>query len=109
MFARSLPVLVALAAPAIARNCVNLTVPINISSRNAVFNLDVPQTNLDATTFIQNNTQQGHNFTDTALTGYATVSGSYKISARFCAPSEAQTVSSSTVQILTHGIGFDKT
>jgi len=105
----SVSILAVLVAPVIARNCVNLTVPVDISSRNAVFNIDVPQTNLDATTFIQNSTQQGRNFTDVALSGYATVSGSYKISAQFCVPSEAQTASTSTVQILTHGIGFDKT
>ena len=109
MLAYSLPILVALAGSAVARNCVNLTIPIDISSRNGVFNIDVPQTNLDATTFIQNTTQQGRNFTETALSGYRTVSGSYKISAQFCTPSEAQNASTSTVQILTHGIGFDKT
>lgn len=106
MLARSIPLLAALAGVAVARNCVNLTVPIDISSRNGVFNNAVPQSNLDATTFIQNVTQQGRNFTDTALSGYATVTGSYEISAEFCVPSEG---ASSTVQMLTHGIGFDKT
>lgn len=101
--------LLALASSTLARNCVNLTIPIDISARNGVFDLKVPQTNLDATAFIQNVTQQGRNFSATALTGYATVSGSYNISAQYCEPSQAQNGSTSTLQVLTHGIGFDKT
>ncbi|KAL6719557.1 hypothetical protein ACLMJK_003799 [Lecanora helva] len=101
-------VLALLAGSVAAKTCVNLTIPIDISSRNGVFNIAVPQSNLDSTTFIQNVTQQGRNFTETALSGYATVSGHYKISAQFCKPSVCNTPSS-TLQILTHGIGFDKT
>ena len=91
-----------------AKTCVNLTVPVDISARNGVFNIAVPETPLDSTTFIQNLTQQGRNFTQTALTGYATVSGKYDISAQFCTPGETLSPCS-TLQILTHGIGFDKT
>ena len=95
-----------LAGSAIAKTCVNITVPVDISARTGVFNLKVPETNLDSTVFIQNFTQQGRNYTDTALLGYATTAGTYDISAQFCAPAEPK---SSTLQILTHGIGFDKT
>lgn len=91
-------------------SCSNFTVPVSISSRNGVFdNMMTPETGLDATTFIQNSTKQGGNFTMQALTGYATVSGKYNISAMFCLPSGSNaTLKDPTVQVLTHGIGFDK-
>jgi hypothetical protein len=96
------------AATAAAKKCINQTIPVHISSRNGVFNLAVPQTNLEVTDFILNMTQQGRNFTNTALTGYATVSGTYNISTQFCQPSNSSSTNP-TVQVLTHGIGFDKT
>ena len=103
------PSMLALAGLVSAKKCVNMTVPVTISSRNGVFGgTALPVTDLDATTFFQNFTQQGQNFTETALTGYATVNGTYNISAQFCMPS-MNNVSNSTVQVLTHGIGFDKT
>ena len=108
MLALSLSAL-ALASLVSAKQCINTTVPVTIKSRNGVFGgMALPVTALDATTFIQNITQQGRNFTETVLTGYADVSGTYNISAQFCAPS-VNNVTNPTVQVLTHGIGFDKT
>ena len=99
-----------LAGSAAAKTCVNMTVPVTISARTGVFDIPVPQTNLGATAFIQNQTQQGRNFTETALSGYATTAGTYQISAQFCMPSSMDaTTADPTLQILTHGIGFDKT
>ncbi|TKA67462.1 hypothetical protein B0A49_09356 [Cryomyces minteri] len=111
MHAFSLSALALLSSSAAARTCHNITVPVSISSRNGVFNnTAAPQTNLDATTFVQNQTRQGQNFTAVALTAYATVTGNYNISAQFCLPSGSNsTLTNPTVQILTHGIGFDKT
>ena len=60
-----------------------------------------------AIAFIQNATKQGANFTETALTGYRTTSRKYSISATFCQPDQ-DTAKDPTVQVLTHGIGFDK-
>ena len=108
MLAQSTLVVIVLAGSAAAKTCVNTTVPVTVSARTGVFNIAVPQTNLDATSFIQNDTQQGRNFTETALSGYATTAGTYDISAEFCMPS-SMNMTKSTVQILTHGIGFDKT
>lgn len=93
---------------AAAKKCMNASVPVTISARQGIFNIDVPQTSLDAITLIQNITQQGRNFTDVALSGYQTVSGTYNISTQFCTP-DANTSTNPTVQVLTHGIGFDKT
>jgi len=108
MFAKSALLLVILAGSAAAKVCINQTVTVDISARTGVFNIALPQTNLDATTFIQNITQQGRNFTDVALTGYATTAGTYNISTQFCTPSMSNGTNP-TVQVLTHGIGFDKT
>ena len=97
--------------PVAAKQCHNLTIPVNISARTGIFDkLETPKSNLDATTFIQKQTQQGANLTSSALTGYRTTSGKYNIDAKFCTPSgEASKLKDPTVQVLTHGIGFDKT
>jgi hypothetical protein len=108
MYLSSLSILAIFATSAVAKRCINMTVPVHISARTAVFNLDVPQTNLEATDFIRNQTQQGRNFTNTVLTGYNTTARTYNISTQFCMPSNG-TSSNPTVQVLTHGIGFDKT
>jgi pimeloyl-ACP methyl ester carboxylesterase len=90
-----------------AKNCANLTIPVSISSRNAIFNnFAIPQSPLDTTAFTLNLTRAGVNATAEALTGYATVSGTYNISAQYCWPTNGY---SNVVQVLTHGIGFDKT
>jgi hypothetical protein len=49
--------LAVLAASASAKRGINATVPVNLSTRQAVFNLAVTQTNLEATDFILNMTQ----------------------------------------------------
>ena len=108
MLALSITVL-ALAGFVSAKQCVNTSVPVTIKSRNGVFRSTVfPKTALDVTTFVQNLTQQGQNFTAVALTGYADVTGTYNISTQFCKPSADDAVNP-TIQVLTHGIGFDKT
>ncbi|KAJ5100302.1 hypothetical protein N7456_006354 [Penicillium angulare] len=92
-----------------AKTCYNTTIEVPVSSRNAVFNgIKTPVTNQDATAFALNATRQGGNFTETALTGYATVSGHYNISAQYCVPNKP-TSDGVNLQILTHGVGFDKT
>ncbi|MCJ1393095.1 hypothetical protein MMC18_005967 [Xylographa bjoerkii] len=108
MFSSVLLPMLALASMAAAKQCINTTVPVTISARTGIFNIAVPQTNLDAITFAQNLTQQGRNFTNEALTGYATTSGTYDISTEFCMPDSSNSTMP-TVQVLTHGIGFDKT
>ena len=92
---------------AAAKQCMNMTVPVTTSARTGIFDITVPQTNFDVATFISNLTQQGRNFTDAALTGYATTSGTYNISTQSCTPTN-DNATHPTVQVLTHGIGFDK-
>lgn len=85
-----------------------LTIPVSISARNGVFNIPTLHGNADATTFAQNLTSIRGNFTEEALLDYATVSGNYEISAKFCKP-DTENGTNPTVQVLTHGLGFDKT
>jgi hypothetical protein len=58
MYVSTITALAVLAASASAKQCINTTVPVNLTARQAVFNLDVPQTNLEATDFILNITQR---------------------------------------------------
>lgn len=108
MYRTTVTALAFLLAPAAAKTCINQTIPVTISARQPTFNLDLPTTNLEATDFLLNNTQQGRNFTDVVLDGYHTTTGTYMISTQFCKPSDDSHMDP-TVQILTHGIGFDKT
>ncbi|KAL9599351.1 MAG: hypothetical protein Q9219_003884 [cf. Caloplaca sp. 3 TL-2023] len=97
-----------LAVSASAKQCTNLTVPVSISARNGVFNIPTLRGNADATAFAQNLTSIRGNFTKDALLDYATISGVYDISAKFCKP-DTENGTNPTVQVLTHGLGFDKT
>lgn len=98
-------IIAALAGLATARQCTNLTIPISITGRNGVFSLATPESSIDITNFNLRQARQGHNLTAELLTGYADVSGNYEISATLCNPDKG---ASSTVQVLTHGIGFDR-
>ncbi|ESZ94963.1 hypothetical protein SBOR_4646 [Sclerotinia borealis F-4128] len=95
-------------AAATAKTCINATVPVTISARQAVFNIEIPTTNVSTPDFFLNVTQQGRNFTDIALSGYQTTAGTYNISTMYCKP-DGDNSTNPTIQVLTHGIGFDKT
>ncbi|KAL8690492.1 MAG: hypothetical protein Q9218_004068 [Villophora microphyllina] len=99
---------VSLAGSVAAKQCQNFSVPVSVSARNGVFNIPNLQGNADATTFAQNVTSIRGNFTKEALLGYATISGTYDISVKFCKP-DTENGTNPTVQVLTHGLGFDKT
>lgn len=90
-----------------AKQCANITIPVNVSARNGVFSIAIPHSNLDVTQFSLNLTSASGNFTNTSLAGYTTVIGEALISAKLCAPDTLP--KQSVVQLLTHGIGFDKT
>lgn len=93
-----------LAASAAAKQCTNFTVPVTISARTGVFgNSATIETSLDATTFAQNMTRQGRNYTAQALTGYKTTEGTYNISATYCVPSFSDASGIHAIQVLTHG------
>ena len=108
---RALPLTVAtaLASLSVAKRCMNATVPVSISSRQAIFgNVNVPHTSEEVTAIAQAAAVHGVNSTAQALTDYHTVTGTYNISTQFCTPDNL-TSTIPIVQVLTHGIGFDKT
>lgn len=89
-----------------AKQCVNMTVPVQISARNAQWNQTLIQNNVDAATLTANFTSiaGGTNYTEQVLSDYTTVTGQYNISAKFCMPDNG-TGTNATIQVLTHGIG----
>lgn len=97
--------ILALATLSSARECQDITVDVDISARNVVFDLEAPASNIDVTNFILNLARQGHNYTNEILDGYATVKHTYCLAATYCQPDKGP---SETVQLLTHGIGFDR-
>ena len=88
-----------------ARKCQNVTVSVQASARNGVFNVAIPQNNIEVTNFILDGVEQGVNASAEVLTDYATVSDTYDLAATYCAPDQGD---GKTLQILTHGIGFDR-
>ncbi|KAL1635543.1 hypothetical protein SLS56_001594 [Neofusicoccum ribis] len=110
MLGKAVATSLALASLASAtKQCVVQTVPVDIEARNAVFdNSTTPHSNIDATWFVQNMTRQGHNFTNEVVQGFSTVKGTYQISTQLCWDDKT-TADNATLQVLTHGIGFDKT
>lgn len=92
-----------------AMHCTNLTVPVDLTARNGMFNYSAPQNNIEVTNFILDITQQGANYTKTLLEDYKTVKGHYKLAATYCVPGDGHSAQKpKTLQILTHGIGFDR-
>ncbi|KAK0852717.1 hypothetical protein LTS02_012288, partial [Friedmanniomyces endolithicus] len=89
----------AFAGIAAARQCQNITVEVDVSAGNGVFNQTTPVTNIDVTNFLLNLVQAGKNYSAAVLEGYATVSGKYHIAATYCEPDHGQ---ANTVQLLTH-------
>jgi hypothetical protein len=51
----------ALAAVAAARHCQNITVPVSLTSRNAVFDLQPPSTEIEVTNFFLRMSWPGNN------------------------------------------------
>ncbi|KAF5129786.1 hypothetical protein E5D57_006117 [Metarhizium anisopliae] len=94
-----------LAAVASARQCQNITVPVSISSRNGVFDMAPPSTDIDVTNLFLRMAWPGNNGTANLLKGYKTVSGNYTLAATYCEPDNGP---GHALQILTHGVGFDR-
>jgi pimeloyl-ACP methyl ester carboxylesterase len=88
--------------------CLNVTVPLSLSAINGAFTLSNPQSNIDVTNFILDAAMPGRNITAELLSGYTTISGTYSIQGTFCRPATPRPGQQSVVQILTHGIGFDR-
>ncbi|POR32810.1 Uncharacterized protein TPAR_06992 [Tolypocladium paradoxum] len=100
-----LAVLLALAAAAAAKHCRNITVPVSISARNGVFDIQPPKTEIEVTDFFFNFSKQNSNYTQSITNGFRTVTGEYKLATTYCEPDGGP---GAVLQILTHGVGFDR-
>jgi hypothetical protein len=109
MHVSTIGIVAIMAGVATAKTCYDMTVQVPVTARNGVFDkISTPQTNLDATAFALHASTQAANVTADALSGYATIAGMYDISAQYCMP-ETGGDRPHVLQILTHGMGFDKT
>ena len=87
-----------------ARQCQNITVPVDLTAQNAVLNVAVPASQVEVTSFVLGvlkSIRDGPG-TPPELT---TISGHYELATTYCEPDAG---ASSVLQILTHGIGFDR-
>ncbi|KAA8614580.1 MhpC hydrolase or acyltransferase alpha beta hydrolase superfamily [Pyrenophora tritici-repentis] len=96
----------ALAGLTAAKSCQDLIIPVTIASRQGIFKPVPAEGNIDIASFVAKFNRVGINYTQELLQNYQTLKGSYNISARYCKPHHG---SSDTIQLLSHGIGFDKT
>jgi hypothetical protein len=96
----------ATAATCAARQCANIIIPVDISSRQGQFKEISVESNLDIGAFALHRASFQGNYTAELLQGYQTLEGCYNISAQYCRPDKG---SSGSIQLLSHGIGFDKT
>ena len=123
----NLAILLALASAAAAKHCTNITIPVSISARNGVFDIKLPKTEVEVTNFFLNVAKQNSNYSSSVTKGvsptwgdipvrdgckcadaclqFETVKGDYKLAATYCEPDSG---AGQNLQILTHGIGFDR-
>ncbi|OAQ89493.1 catalytic protein [Purpureocillium lilacinum] len=105
MFKSAAAILATLAAVVAAKNCRNINVPVSISARNGEFDVQAPATEIEVTNFFLNLARQNYNYTEAVLKGYKTVQGDYTLATTYCEPKDGP---GDTIQILTHGVGFDR-
>ncbi|KAI4849689.1 alpha/beta-hydrolase [Aureobasidium sp. EXF-8845] len=103
----SIALLALLGVASAAKVCTNVTVPVNINARQAIFDVPTFESNFDAVKFSLDFTNIGQNYTDVVTKGFENFQGNYNISAKYCKP-QGDHKANPTVQVLTHGIGFDK-
>ena len=89
--------------------CVNGVVPVPASSTNAILNLSQPTTQFNATEVFQELFQAGSTIVQQAQGGTRAVQGTFGIAGSLCLPADpAKLKAVKTVQILTHGVGLEK-
>ena len=89
--------------------CCSGLVPVTVASNNTKLNLQEPANQTVVTEIIQELLQADSTIAVASNGGPQTISGTYKIEATLCFPPNASPKSPpQTVQLLCHGIGFDK-
>jgi hypothetical protein len=91
---------------AAAKHCQTLSIPVDISSRQGIFKEVPVEGNLDVSGFATRFNEYQYNYSAALFTGFQNLQKSIKISAQYCTPDGG---SKGVAQVLSHGIGFDKT
>ena len=71
---RASSILLALVAAVSARKCKDITVPVSLTAKNAVFDLKTPTTQIEVTNLFLNLVQQGRNYAEVIQKGVSTAS-----------------------------------
>ncbi|GAB7349485.1 hypothetical protein MBLNU459_g0196t1 [Dothideomycetes sp. NU459] len=88
--------------------CINGLIPVTASTTmNKHLNLTLPANQTVVTEIFVEMLQAGSNLIDTIVGKNANISGTYNISAQLCYP-RSTGINASSVQFLTHGVGFAK-
>lgn len=87
------------------RKCKDFDIPVLVTAQNGIFEFPPLTNNEEAADlgFILGN----RNSQPAVPSGYVNITGTYNINARFCTPIKGGD-KAKIVQILTHGVGFDK-
>lgn len=89
-----------------AGQCVDLTIPVTVTSENLVPAYAPFENNYESQYFFNLVTQRNGNIS-ALYSGKVNITKTFSISAQYCTPSK-KSRKSSTVQLLTHGLGFEK-
>ncbi|KAF7559040.1 hypothetical protein G7046_g5099 [Stylonectria norvegica] len=99
-------VLFALIAAVSARQCHDVIIPVSLTAQNLVLDIQAPLTKIDVSNLILNLAQQGRIYTEVVAKGMANITGDYQLGGTYCEPDAGP---GRELQILTHGLGFDRT
>ncbi|KAL9084332.1 MAG: hypothetical protein Q9159_005291 [Coniocarpon cinnabarinum] len=89
--------------------CVSGQVSVTASATNQKFTIQPPANQFAATELIQELLQINSTLVPANTAGVQTISGTYDLAVQLCYPANVTSASQvSTVQILTHGVGLDK-
>lgn len=86
--------------------CVSGMIPVHASAMNLAYNYQVPQNESQLTETWVEFITAGSPFMQQIMNGTRNVSGTYDIAATYCLPTN--NTKPSSVQLLSHGIGFDR-
>ena len=84
--------------------CINVTIPVTISAESLTLAFPPFQNGYQAEAFIEEVVKRDPS--SSPVSGTKNVTETFSISAQYCVPDTQK--KSKTVQILTHGLGFDK-
>lgn len=99
--------LAALAGTAVtAKKCHDFKIPVSISANNTEFSLKPVDSEVFVTNLFLRMTAPGSTYSKSITGGMKEVHGDYELAATYCQPDGGP---GKTLQILTHGVGFDRT